>query len=80
VIKGKDITQSDKVLQPDITIVCYLDILNENGCHGVPDWIIEILSESTKKKDYQYKFSFYEEAGVKEYWIADPINETIEVL
>jgi Uma2 family endonuclease len=78
-VKGKDIKQSDKVVQPDITLICNPLVLDEKGCLGTPDWVIEILSEGSKKRDYQDKFDLYEEAGVGEYWIADPVNETIEV-
>jgi Uma2 family endonuclease len=71
--------KSDKVAQPDITVICNHAILDERGCHGAHDWIIEILSESTKKRDLQDKYDLYEEAGVGEYCIVDPVNETIEV-
>jgi Uma2 family endonuclease len=78
-IKGKDFMQSDKVVQPDIVVICNPDLIKEQGCFGVPDWIIEILSPNTAKKDLQNKFDLYEEAGVKEYWIVEPKNSTVEV-
>jgi Uma2 family endonuclease len=78
-IKGNDFMQSDKVVQPDIVVICNPDLIKEQGCFGVPDWIIEILSPSTAKKDLQNKFDLYEEAGVKEYWIVEPKNSTVEV-
>jgi Uma2 family endonuclease len=77
--KGKDFMQSDKVVQPDIVVICNPELIQERGCFGVPDWIIEILSPHTTKKDIQDKFNLYEEAGVKEYWIVEPRNNTVEV-
>ena len=77
--KRKDFMDSDKVVQPDIAVICNSDIIQEKGCFGVPDWIIEILSPHTAKKDIQDKFDLYEEAGVKEYWIIEPSNKTVEV-
>lgn len=76
---GSDFMQSDKVVQPDFVVICNPDIIQERGCFGVPDWIIEILSPYTIKKDIQDKFDLYEEAGVREYWIIEPSNKTIEV-
>jgi Uma2 family endonuclease len=78
-VKGKDFEESNKVVQPDIVIICNREIIKERGCFGVPDWVIEILSPHTTKKDLQLKFDLYEEAGVKEYWIIEPKNQTVEV-
>ncbi len=76
----KKITKSKKlnneeiftVVQPDIGVICDKSKLDEKGCIGSPDFIIEILSEARLKKDLNLKFHLYEENGVKEYWIADP--------
>jgi Uma2 family endonuclease len=76
---GKDFNASDKVVQPDLVVICDPSKIQEKGCFGAPDWIIEILSPFTAKKDLQIKFDLYEEAGVKEYWIVEPINESVEV-
>ena len=65
------------VVQPDISIICDLSKLDDKGCNGAPDWIIEILSPGTSKKDYNEKFDLYQHAGVKEYWIVHPIDETV---
>jgi len=68
-------TDDDKifdVVQPDICVVCDLSKLDEKGCIGAPDLIVEILSPSTLKYDWNYKFNLYEAAGVREYWIVDP--------
>lgn len=67
------------VVQPDICVICDTSKLDDAGCLGAPDLIVEILSESTAKKDYNEKFNLYEENGVKEYWIADPANKSIEI-
>ncbi|RLD61188.1 MAG: Uma2 family endonuclease [Bacteroidetes bacterium] len=67
------------VVQPDICIVCDPLKLDERGCIGAPDLIVEILSPSTSKKDLNDKYKVYEQAGVKEYWIVSPNDETINV-
>lgn len=53
--------------------------LDDYGCIGAPDFIVEVLSESTAKRDYNEKFNLYEENEVKEYWIANPDLRTIEI-
>ncbi|MBK8701024.1 MAG: Uma2 family endonuclease [Saprospiraceae bacterium] len=78
-VKGKDFMHSDRVVKPDLVVVCNPDYIKEKGCFGVPDWIIEILSPHTTKKDLQDKFDLYEESGVNEYWIVEPRNKTVEV-
>ena len=67
----------DTVVQPDICVVCDLSKLDELGCCGAPDMIIEILSPSSIKKDFTEKFTLYEESGVKEYWIVHPKDKAI---
>jgi len=67
------------VVQPDICAICDLEKLDDAGCLGAPDLIVEILSDSTAKKDYNEKFNLYEENKVKEYWIANPATKTIEI-
>jgi Uma2 family endonuclease len=69
----------DTVVQPDICVVCDLSKLDEYGCCGAPDMIVEILSPSTAKKDLTEKFDLYEEQGVKEYWIAHPKDKAVSV-
>lgn len=64
-------------LEPDIIVVCDPDRLQEDGCHGAPDFIIEITSKSTEKRDYGMKMLKYRTAGVKEYWVVDPFRETV---
>ena len=53
--------------------------LDDKGCNGAPDWIIEIVSPSSKRMDYYIKLFKYRTAGVREYWIVDPIREMILV-
>ncbi len=67
------------VVQPDITVVCDPKKLDDKGCLGAPDLIIEIVSPSTLKRDIKDKFVLYEKAGIKEYWIVNPNDENISV-
>jgi Uma2 family endonuclease len=69
----------DTVVQPDITVVCDKSKLDEKGCNGAPDMIIEILSPSTLRHDTVRKFNKYLQAGVREYWIVDPESKTVSV-
>ena len=77
-----DETADDKiynVVQPDICVICDLSKLDERGCIGAPDLIVEVLSPSTLKYDWNYKFNLYEAAGVREYWIVDPQAKVVNV-
>ncbi|MDP4145456.1 MAG: Uma2 family endonuclease [Bacillota bacterium] len=65
------------IVQPDISVICDSSKLDDKGCKGSPDFIIEIVSPSTLKKDLKEKFYLYEKAGVKEYWIVYPDEKTI---
>lgn len=67
------------VVQPDICIVCDPTKIDRLGCLGAPDWVIEILSQHTSQKDLREKFEVYEEAGVKEYWVIHPQEQTVLV-
>ena len=68
-------------LQPDIIYISNnnKNIIKEKGIFGPPDLVIEILSESTATKDREQKFSIYEKFKVKEYWIVDPINKSVDI-
>ena len=68
------------VVQPDLCVVCDLSKLDDRGCVGAPDLIVEILSKGTQKKDVVDKFELYEFNEVKEYWIIAPQDETITIL
>lgn len=59
-------------VEPDICVICDKDKLSDRGCEGAPDWIIEIVSPSSRKTDYIIKNTAYSRAGVREYWIVDP--------
>jgi Uma2 family endonuclease len=67
------------VVEPDISIVCDRSKLDEKGCRGAPDLIIEIVSPSSGKLDKLIKFNKYEQAGVKEYWIVEPLEKLVSV-
>ena len=67
------------VVQPDLCVVCDLSKLDDRGCVGAPDLIVEILSKGTQKKDVVDKFELYEFNEVKEYWIIAPQDETITI-
>ena len=67
----------ETVVQPDICVICDIAKLDDRGCLGAPDLIVEILSPSTKKKDITDKYVLYEQNEVKEYWIVDVINQTL---
>ncbi|WP_162344172.1 Uma2 family endonuclease [Cyclobacterium salsum] len=67
------------VVQPDICVICDPKKLDEAGCLGAPELIIEILSPGNNKKELQYKYEVYEESGVKEYWIIHPNEQTLLV-
>jgi Uma2 family endonuclease len=70
-------TSLETVIQPDISVICDPQKLDEYGCVGAPDWIIEIISPSTAGYDTRTKFDLYEEAGVTEYWIAFPGEKSV---
>lgn len=63
------------VVQPDICIICDLDKLDDKGCLGAPDLVVEILSPGNSSKEMKTKKLLYEENGIQEYWIIDPEHE-----
>ena len=72
-------SQIFSVVQPDIFIVCDETKLQKLACHGAPDLVIEILSPGNSKKEMGIKFDLYEENKVLEYWIVEPLNETVQI-
>lgn len=68
------------VLEPDITIVCDPNKLDKYGCIGAPGMVIEVLSPSTRRHDRLVKLNMYQRAGVREYWIVNPEECTVQVL
>jgi len=73
-------TADDKifnVVQPDIVVICDPSKLDDKGCIGAPDLIVEVSSPSTNKRDMEEKFFLYEEVGVKEYWVVNPKDKGV---
>ena len=74
------LNQDDKTyVEPDISVICDKSKLDDRGCNGAPDWIIEIASPSTKRPDFGIKLFKYRSAGVREYWIVNPLTKTVNV-
>ena len=66
-------------VEPDISVICDKNKLSDRGCEGAPDWIIEVVSPGTQARDYGIKLFKYRTAGVREYWIVNPMNKTVTV-
>lgn len=66
-------------VEPDISVICDKIKLDDHGCNGAPDWIIEIVSPATQKMDYGVKLFKYRTAEVREYWIVNPMTKTVTV-
>jgi Uma2 family endonuclease len=66
-------------VEPDISVICDSDKLDDQGCHSAPDWIIEVVSPSSIQMDYFTKLFQYRTAGVREYWIVNPLKNQILV-
>ncbi len=69
----------DTVVEPDISVVCDKSKLDDHGCKGAPDMMIEILSPSTRRHDRLVKLNLYQRAGVREYWIVNPEEKSVQV-
>ena len=67
------------VVQPDLCVICDASQVDEKGCLGAPNLIIEILSKGNSKKDMTIKFDLYEENGVQEYWIVNPSEKDVHI-
>ncbi len=77
---GVFIKEDDKhYLEPDLLVVCDPEKIQGDGCHGAPDWVIEIVSPSNAFYDYAYKESAYQECGVRLYWIVDPRSRMVTI-
>ena len=70
----------DTIVEPDISVICDRSKLDQYGCNGAPDLVIEVLSPSTQRHDQLVKLNLYQRAGVREYWIVDPENKTVRVM
>ncbi|MDE7300429.1 MAG: Uma2 family endonuclease [Lachnospiraceae bacterium] len=66
-------------VEPDISVICDKEKIDDTGCHSAPDWIIEIISPSTQHINYGIKLFKYRAAGVREYWIVNPKTHTVNV-
>jgi Uma2 family endonuclease len=66
-------------VEPDISVICDMEKLDDKGCQGAPDWVIEISSPGSRRMDYMIKLFKYRSAGVREYWIVDPADQTVSV-
>lgn len=65
---------------PDICVICDTHIIEEKGCYGAPDWIIEIVSPNHKGNDYKNKYKIYSSSNVREYWIVDPNHASRRII
>ena len=77
-LDGESPEDVDTVVEPDIAVICDPAKLDKYGCRGAPDMVVEILSPSTQRQDRFTKFSLYQRAGVREYWIVDPENKFVQ--
>lgn len=75
-IDNQSDNEIDTVVQPDVVVVCDKNKIDDRGCNGAPDLIIEILSPSTSKYDLSDKRSLYEQHGVGELWFVHPLDRT----
>lgn len=66
-------------VEPDISVICDRDKLNDEGCNGAPELVVEVTSPGTRSRDCLLKFMKYKAAGVKEYWLIDPEREILDV-
>jgi len=74
---GQEDAQITDVVIPDVAVICDKAKLDNTGCRGAPDLVIEVLSPSTSSHDHLRKKMLYERHGVREYWLVDPINRII---
>ncbi len=74
--KSTDDKEIITVVQPDICVICDPSKLDKRGCLGAPDIVVEILSPGNNTKELKNKYEVYEEAGIKEYWVVSPQDNT----
>lgn len=75
----KDDLSDKTVVQPDLMVVCKKEKLAKNSVNGAPDFVAEIVSPSNTLKEMLYKFQYYQQSGVREYWIVDPDEKKVQV-
>lgn len=76
-VKSKRNQDIDTVVQPDLCVVCDHEKLDDAGCLGAPDLVVEILSPGNNKRELKNKYEVYLEAGIKEYWVIHPNEQTL---
>lgn len=69
----------ENVVQPDISVVCDPAKLDDKGCRGAPDWLIEVLSPATAGHDQVRKLALYERHSVREYWLVHPVDRVVTI-
>ena len=72
------LTEEDRFI-PDMMVVCDRSKIQSDGVHGAPDLVVEVLSPSTAKRDRGYKKDVYEKSGVREYWLVNPADKSVEI-
>lgn len=77
--ENEDVNNSKNIFRPDISVICDKNKLNDKGCIGSPDMIVEVVSPYNPNNDYIKKLNLYDAYKVKEYWIVNPMNNTILV-
>ena len=75
----KSTKKDTTVVQPDLCVICDESKLDQKGCNGTPDLMVEIISPNNSKHDIHTKFNLYKEAGVQEYWIIEPYDKLLLV-
>ncbi|GAB3222131.1 Uma2 family endonuclease [Algoriphagus aestuariicola] len=75
--RNPEFSKIDSVVQPDISVICDPSKLDDRGCFGAPDLIVEIISPGNSRVELQNKYDLYEEFGVREYWIVHPTDCTL---
>ena len=76
---GESPEDVDTMVEPDIFVVCDRKKLDDHGCKGAPDLVVEILSPSSLRHDRFVKLGLYQRAGVREYWVVDPEYKSVQV-
>lgn len=66
--------ETETVVQPDLVVICDQKKLDDKGCRGAPDWVVEVLSPRSASHDHIRKRALYERAGVREYWLVHPVD------
>ena len=67
------------VVQPDLVVICDRAKLDDKGCRGAPDWVVEVLSPSTAGHDQILKRALYQRVGVREYWLVHPVDRLVTI-